>query len=116
MIEPEKVADRPRRLWILLAAIAAFGLALRIWAGIGALWLDEAWSATFAHEVRTPLGVFFAINHDNNHHLNTLWLQFVGWGAPPLLARALSIACGTVTVIVAGLFVSRLLMSSASVT
>lgn len=116
MIEPDNVAHGPRRLWILLAAIATFGLALRIWAGIGALWLDEAWSATFAHDVRTPLGVFLAINHDNNHHLNTLWLQVVGWGAPPLLARALSIVCSTLTVLVAGLVGARRGMATAAVT
>jgi len=88
---------------IALAAIVALGLALRIAAGQGALWLDEAWSAVTAHEVGTPLGVFLKINHDNNHHLNTLWLQLVGLNAPPLLQRGLSIVTGTAAIWVAGL-------------
>lgn len=87
--------------WIGLIALA--GLALRIAGAGGAFWLDEAWSAVLADDVETPLGVFVSINHDNNHHLNSLWLQTVGLGAPPLLARALSVAAGTASVVVAGL-------------
>ena len=83
---------RDRRYGILLAAIVATGFLLRLVSARGGLWLDEAWSAQLADEAATPLAVFLNINHDNNHHLNSLWLQFVGFGAPPLLARALSIA------------------------
>lgn len=74
---------------------------MRIAAATGGLWLDEAWSAELAHQAGTPLGVFLNINHDNNHHLNSLWLQFVGFDAPPLLQRALSIAAGTIAIPVA---------------
>ncbi|MBA2918471.1 hypothetical protein GON01_05725 [Sphingomonas sp. MAH-20] len=91
--------------WIVILALA--GLIVRIAAASGALWLDEAWSAVLAHDVRTPLGVFVQINHDNNHHLNSLWLQWVGLGAPPLVARALSIATGTLAIVVAGLIGAR---------
>ena len=93
------------RAWIALAALA--GLGLRIAAAQGSLWLDEAWSAVLADQVGTPLGVFVGINHDNNHHLNTLWLQWAGIGASPLLARALSIAAGTLAIVVAGLIGAR---------
>src|SRR6478735_8707503 len=97
-------ADTARRRgqW-LFAAIILFGLALRIAAARGALWLDEAWSAVLAHEAGTPIGVFVQINHDNNHHLNSLWLQLVGPGADPLLARAPAILAGTACILVAGL-------------
>lgn len=98
---------KPKQLYIVLGAIAAIALALRIWAAHGALWLDEAWSAVFAHEAATPASVFFRINHDNNHHLNSLWMQLTGWGAPPLLTRSLSIITGTLTVIIAGLIGAR---------
>ena len=81
-----------------MALLTAVGLALRLAAAQGALWLDEAWSATAAQEVGTPLGVFLQINHDNNHHLNTLWLQLVGLDAQPLAQRALSIACGMLAI------------------
>ncbi|MFD1611670.1 hypothetical protein ACFSCW_07645 [Sphingomonas tabacisoli] len=97
----------PPRLRAWIAIIALCGLILRIAAARGSLWLDEAWSAVLAHQVQTPLGVFVQINHDNNHHLNSLWLQFVGLGAPPLVARALSIAAGTLAVFVAGLIGAR---------
>jgi hypothetical protein len=94
------------RIWIAL--IAALGLALRIADAQGALWLDEAWSAVTARDVGTPLGVFLGINHDNNHHLNTLWLQLVGLDAPPWLQRGLSIVTGTVAIFVAGMIGARI--------
>lgn len=90
-----------RRCWWIVAAIVALGLALRLAAAQGGLWLDEAWSAVMAQEAGTPLGIFMRINHDNNHHLNSLWLQWVGLDAPPMLQRALSIASGTAAIVVA---------------
>lgn len=90
-----------------LFAIALLGLALRIWSARGGLWVDEAWSAIFAARARTPLGVFLDINHDNNHHLNTLWMQMWGLSAAPLALRSLSIATGTLTILVAGAIGAR---------
>jgi hypothetical protein len=100
-------APSRHRLLATLLAITLLGLALRIAAAQGDYWLDEAWSALFAREAATPGRVFFAINHDNNHFLNTLWLQLVGWGSPPILGRALSIVCGTAAIFVAGLIGAR---------
>lgn len=96
----------PRHSWKIGLALAlpmALGLALRIAAARGDYWLDEAWSAVFAREALTPGDVLFAINHDNNHFLNSFWLQFVGWGGSPMLGRALSIVTGTAAIGVAGL-------------
>ena len=90
-----------------LFAIALLGLVLRICSARGGLWIDEAWSAVFAARARTPLGVFIAINHDNNHHLNSLWMQMWGIGASPLALRSLSIATGTLTILVAGAIGAR---------
>lgn len=87
-----------RPAWTAVAALALAGLWLRIAAAHGGLWTDEAWSMAYAIEARDAIGVFLRINHDNNHHLNTLWLQFVGPNADPVLARALSIAAGTLAV------------------
>ncbi len=106
-MQPAEASNLPRWTWTAVGAIAALGLALRIAAGTGGLWIDEAWSAMFAHESGSPLAVFLYINHDNNHHLNTLWLQLVGLDAPPLAARALSIASGTATILVAGMIGAR---------
>jgi hypothetical protein len=89
--------------YALIGLLALIGLGLRIAAAQGGLWLDEAWSAVFAHESRSPLDIFFAIRHDNNHYLNTLWLYLTGWGAPPMLSRLFSIITGTLTIIVGGM-------------
>lgn len=99
------VWPKPVQLVVLLAVTV--GLGLRLAAARGGLWLDEAWSAVYAAEARTPLGVFISINHDNNHHLNSLWLQAVGLNAPPLLARALSIMTGTLCIPVAAAIGAR---------
>jgi len=95
------------RYWWLLGAIVLLGLALRIAGAQGALWLDEAWSAKQAHDAGTPLGVFLNINHDNNHHLNSLWMQLVGFDAAPPFARALSIVTGTAAILIAALIGAR---------
>lgn len=94
---------RGRSHWLAFAAIVALALALRIAAGRGGLWTDEAWSAIYAGDAAPFLGVIAGINHDNNHHLNSWWLQLVGPHAPPLLVRALAIAASTAAVAIAGL-------------
>ncbi|WCP70628.1 MULTISPECIES: hypothetical protein [Sphingomonas] len=96
-----------REHWLWIVGIALAGLVLRCFAARGGLWLDEAWSAVFAQEVATPAGVLFQINHDNNHHLNTLWLQLVGPAAPPILQRALSIVSSSATIVVAAAIAAR---------
>lgn len=84
---------------VALAAILLLAAGLRFAAATGAgLSLDEAWSLVHAVEAGGPAGVFLAINHDNNHHLNSLWLQAVGAGAPLWAQRGLAIATGTAAV------------------
>ncbi|HVF93745.1 MAG TPA: hypothetical protein VM900_05475 [Sphingomonas sp.] len=104
--------DRQLDRWAL-PVIILLGLALRIAAARGGLWLDEAWSAKLVHDAGTPLGVFLRINHDNNHHLNSLWMHVVGFGAPPMLVRLPAILCGTATIWVAArIAASRGLLAS----
>lgn len=94
--------------WACVAGFTALALALRVAAAQGGLWTDEAWSAVFAEQAGNPLGVFTGINHDNNHVLNTLWLQLVGVTAPPWLSRLPAIITGTAAVPLAGsLFIRR---------
>lgn len=95
-----------RTTWII-TAITALGLALRVAAAQGGLWLDEAWSAVMAQQAGSPLGVFLNINHDNNHHLNSLWLELVGLDTRPLLQRAFSIFTGTAAIPVVALLARR---------
>jgi Dolichyl-phosphate-mannose-protein mannosyltransferase len=74
----------------------------------GGMWTDEAWSVVFAARARDPLGIFLRINHDNNHHLNSLWLQAIGMHAPSMLARAPAILAGTLAIpAAASLFARR---------
>jgi hypothetical protein len=61
----------------------------------------------YAERARDPFGVFTRINHDNNHHLISLWLQAVGVHASPLLARAPAIVAGTLAIPVAALLFAR---------
>lgn len=84
-----------------IAFIILLGLVLRLVAGAGDVWLDEAWSAAFARKVAPVWGVFLSINHDNNHHLMMLWLQLVGKSAAPLLMRAPAILASTAAIGVA---------------
>ena len=101
-------ADRRNGLWwAAVGAIALVGLAVRILAAQGGLWTDEAWSVIYAAEARDAVGVFLRINHDNNHHLNSLWLQAVGPAASPLLARAPAILAGALCTVAAAVFVGR---------
>lgn len=93
--------------WTAVGGLALVGLALRIAAARGGLWTDEAWSVIYAAQARDPIGVFLRINHDNNHHLYSLWLQAIGPAAAPMLARAPAIVAGTLCVVVAALFAGR---------
>nr|WP_047165898.1 hypothetical protein [Sphingomonas sp. Y57] len=96
----------PPSCWKSRLAIAlpiALGLALRVAAARGDYWLDEAWTALFARDARTPGEMLLAIGHGHGDLLTIAWLQFVGWGGSPLLGRALSIACGTAGIWIAGL-------------
>lgn len=90
-----------RRVRWTLWSLYLLAFALRLAGAQGSLWLDEAWSAMLADDVKTPIGVLIGINHDNNHHLNSLWLQFVGLAAPTWEMRLLSVVTGTLSVPVA---------------
>lgn len=103
-----QATDRRERLWWwTVGAIALAGLALRIAAARGGLWTDEAWSVIYAAQARDPLGVFLRINHDNNHHLYSLWLQAIGPAASPTLARVPAILAGSACVVAAAMLAAR---------
>ena len=53
------------------------------------------------------MACFFRINHDNNHHLNSLWLQAIGLRASPLLARLPAIMTGSLCILAAALLTGR---------
>jgi hypothetical protein len=88
---------------LLVCAIMLAGLILRCLAARGGLWTDEAWSMVYAEQAGDALGVLTRINHDNNHHLNSLWLQLIGPEAPPIWLRGLSILTSSATIGIAAL-------------
>ena len=94
--------------WCAVGAIAIAGLLLRFAASHGGLWTDEAWSVVYAEQARDPLGVFLRINHDNNHHLISLWLQAIGPRAPPWLARFPAVLSGAAAIVVAAVIAGRI--------
>ncbi len=79
----------------------AAAFVLRLLAARGDLWLDEIWSLELARIGGSVAGILGSVHHDNNHHLNTLWLLVVGPGAGPIPTRLLSVAAGTAMVAVA---------------
>jgi hypothetical protein len=89
---------------IVLCGLLVLAAGLRLFAARGDLWLDELWSLSFARQMRSPLDVWTAIHHDNNHPLNTLYLFVVvhlaGAHASPLLFRLLSLMSGAAMLVV----------------
>ena len=85
----------------LVGIITLIGCALRLAAARGDLWLDELWSIDLVSHITSPDQVFWAISHDNNHFLTSLWIYAVGQHASPLVYRLPAIVLGTLTIPVA---------------
>jgi hypothetical protein len=100
---PKRNGDRDmRRGWMVGVALAVLLGALLRLACLGAeFWLDEIWSFELAHAASSPVAVLFGTRHDNNHHLNTLWLGLwpagVWWG----WYRLHSLAAGLASIVLA---------------
>ncbi|TGT42593.1 hypothetical protein [Mesorhizobium sp. M8A.F.Ca.ET.165.01.1.1] len=90
-----------RGVGLAIAAIAAIGLVLRLLGARGDLWLDEIWSFLLLEPLTSIDQIFWRVNHDNNHFLNSIYLYLIGPYASPLLQRGLSIALGVGTIIAA---------------
>lgn len=89
------------RVGPLVGLLMLMGLALRLAAAQGNLWLDEIWSFTLVERTRSYLEVVLALPHDNNHVLNSLWLKAVGESAPPILARLPAVLFGILSIPIA---------------
>ncbi len=88
----------------MMCGLLVLSAGLRLLAARGDLWLDELWSLSFARQMTSPLDVWTAIHHDNNHPLNTLYLFVVvhlaGAHASPMLFRLLSLVSGAALLVV----------------
>lgn len=93
--------ERGQKDFFIIAALAALGLALRVAAAGGDLWVDEIYTLVLLEDADTPLAVFTSVLHDNNHHLNSLYLYFAGDASSTRVVRGLSIALGVLSVPVA---------------
>ena len=59
--------------------------------------MDELLSLRLVSALESPLGVFTAVHHDNNHYLNSLWLYGAGPDARSWLMRLPPVILGTAT-------------------
>ncbi|MFN2546679.1 MAG: hypothetical protein ABR567_04555 [Myxococcales bacterium] len=89
-----------RRSQILPWIVVAAGVAVRLSAARGELWLDEMISLWHAVHAPSWLAIFDGIHSDNNHYLTSLWLRLLGEGHSPLLYRAPSLLAGAGTLAV----------------
>ena len=97
---PLHIDNRPAsRLAGLVLALILLGAAARLACCLGELWLDEVISLRLLGAVTQPLGVF-ALYHDNNHPLNSLYLYFIPFDSPNWAFRMFSWVAGIVVMLV----------------
>ena len=95
------------RFVMAAAALVLVGFWLRLHGARGDLWLDEVWSLALVARIHSVGAVFWGINHDNNHFLNSIWLYWVGPDASVLTYRLPAILLGTAGIPAAGWVVRR---------
>lgn len=93
--------------WIALGILVAASTAF-LWASRGPLWFDEVLSLQWAKNANSPGDLLTLFRHDNNHPGNTLWIWLVGWEAPELALRALSVVSGILSLILIDRIASRI--------
>ena len=94
-------SDRSKTATIFVVA-ALLATTLRVAVIDNDLWLDEVWSVQQAVSIESPAEIFVSLHHDNNHHLNTLWLWLCGADAGPIQQRFLSLVTGILAVLLTG--------------
>jgi len=88
-------------LW--LAGLLGIATGLRVWCSRGELWLDEVWTWDISKKLTWPGGLFYQLQEENNHYLNTLviWLFRDSSKSAGFPYRLPAIVCGIATVGVA---------------
>ena len=87
----------------LAIAMTMAGGILRYAAAHGDLWLDEILTLRSLTSITSPWQIFYKINNDNNHLLNTLYIYLLGSDRNPVHLRMLAVICGTLAIPAAGL-------------
>lgn len=77
----------------LLILLLLLGMALRLAAARGDLWLDEIMSLNSVQGAGGLIDIL-SLYHDNNHVLTSLWLWLVSSFESPIILRALSLTSG----------------------
>jgi len=93
-------AARPRELGIALGLLAV-AAGLRLAAASRDLWLDEIWTLHFLSQLDSVGDVFVEFRHNNNHILQSLWMQAVGPAAGALWLRLPAVLAGVASVALA---------------
>src|SRR5262249_29206558 len=83
---------------ITVAACVVLGAGLRALSCTNDFWLDEIWTYWDALRLRSPVEVFTAIHHSNNHHLTTLLFYWLGDQRAWAVYRLPSLAAGTAAI------------------
>ena len=97
---------------VVTVLVLGVALALRAWAAAGDFWLDEIWSwMAVRDQVHGTRDVFFAINHEANHILNSLWIHWLGVDVDWRWYRLPAVVAGSAAVLVA----RRLLVGAGTV-
>jgi hypothetical protein len=97
-----------QRLWLVgVLAAVILGAALRLACLQAEFWQDEIWSWEFARSASSWQDIFVHVRHDNNHHLNTLWLFVCGDVNDWAVYRWPALAAGLLTIVLAAKLARR---------
>ena len=105
------------RLWLATGLLILVSSALlRLPGLVTDLWLDELWTLENASGARSWWQLLFQTRIDNNHHLNSLYLYFIGPQSNPIVYRLLAFVSGIATVAAAWIVGARDSRLTAAVT
>jgi hypothetical protein len=97
----------PRNAMALLVLFTLVAAGIRVAAANGDLWFDEIWSLALISNAHSAADVLLRLHHDNNHHLNSLYLYLLGDGHTALAYRGASLLAGVFTVALAAVAAIR---------
>ena len=106
MEPPAGTLSRRAVIWLCAALLLAAAL-LRVAGMFNDFWIDEIISWDIARTMLSPIQILTSVHHDNNHHLNTLWMYLLGERRFWVWYRVPSVVAGVVTVALMAKLASR---------
>lgn len=107
VVPASDAASPSRRFGWGLAVIVVVFAVVRLAGMFGDLWLDEIWSVRMIEPLKSPVEIITAVQHDNNHPLNSLWLYALRPVKGEWALRSFSWIMGAAAVALAGLIGRR---------